>query len=289
MKSYDSTFWKDAEQKKRLTKILKGKDPTWNNQEKARKTIQKILLEDSDYYARKVLKTKAAKVRNGHDENWNNPKKAIKTRYRKNHGVWETDKSKQRRKATNLKKYGFESHNSSPVVKQHKELVFERKFGKGITHYWKSESSKQHMKEINEQRKRKEYASKKRNHSFNSSQEEKTVEILLIERYGRENVMSQYRCERYPFLCDFYIPSEDLFIECNFSWTHGGHQFDPQSIEDLEKLGKWISRGTKYYWNAIVTWIFRDWKKQQIAKRNKLNYIVFWDIAEAKSFVSQSK
>jgi len=33
-------------------------------------------------------------------------------------------------------------------------------------------------------------------------------------------------------MCDFYIPSEDLFIELNRHWSHGGHFYDPNNIED---------------------------------------------------------
>ena len=29
-----------------------------------------------------------------------------------------------------------------------------------------------------------------------------------------------------PFACYFYIPSLDLFIECNYRWTHGGKPYE---------------------------------------------------------------
>ena len=67
-----------------------------------------------------------------------------------------------------------------------------------------------------------------------------------------------------------------MYIECNFSWTHGGHFFDENNIEDQEKLKLWKSKNTKYYDNAIKTWTVRDVKKHNIAIQNKLNYIVLW-------------
>lgn len=46
----------------------------------------------------------------------------------------------------------------------------------------------------------------------------------LESLYGSDNVISQYQDKRYKnpktgvlFNCDFYIPSEDLFIELNYT------------------------------------------------------------------------
>lgn len=56
---------------------------------------------------------------------------------------------------------------------------------------------------------------KKKNGSFNSSQAEKDTLKLLQETYGKDNVLTQYKSAVYPFRCDFYIKSEDLYIELN--------------------------------------------------------------------------
>ena len=56
---------------------------------------------------------------------------------------------------------------------------------------------------------------KKLNHSFNSSKIETIYKNKLIEKFGIEDVIYQYMDERYPFNCDFYIKSLDLFIEIN--------------------------------------------------------------------------
>ena len=48
--------------------------------------------------------------------------------------------------------------------------------------------------------------------------------FFLKERYP--DVITQYKDDRYPFACDFYIPSLDLFIECNYHWTHGGKPYE---------------------------------------------------------------
>ena len=55
--------------------------------------------------------------------------------------------------------------------------------------------------------------------------------------------------ERYPFKCDFYVESEDLFIEVHGNWTHGGRPFDPQDEECQKQLADWKERAknSDYY------------------------------------------
>ena len=122
------------------------------------------------------------------------------------------------------------------------------------------------------------YETKKRNNSFNSSKPEDNYYIHLIDVYGEDDVVRQYRDDRYPYACDFYVKSKDLFIELNFNWTHGGHPFDSQNEADIKKLTIWEKKAAKseFYKNAIYTWTKLDVKKQLVAKENKLNYIVYY-------------
>lgn len=59
-------------------------------------------------------------------------------------------------------------------------------------------------------------------------------------KYGIENVKRQYKSELYPFACDFYIQNLDLYIECNFHWTHGGHKFDKNNENDIKQLNEFL-------------------------------------------------
>lgn len=129
----------------------------------------------------------------------------------------------------------------------------------------------------------KQYETKKRNKSFNSSKSEDRYYIHLIDIYGEDDVVRQYRDDRYPYACDFYVKSKDLFIELNFNWTHGGHPFDSQNEADIKKLAIWEEKAAKseFYKNAIYTWTELDVKKQLVAKENKLNYIVYYSEEDA--------
>jgi len=76
-----------------------------------------------------------------------------------------------------------------------------------------------------------------------------------------------------------------MYVECNFSWTHGGHFFDPNSDEDQAKVEHWKSKGTNYYKNAISTWTVRDVLKRETAEKNHIAYKVLWSLREAAEWI----
>lgn len=124
----------------------------------------------------------------------------------------------------------------------------------------------------------KEYLTKKKNNSFNTSKPEEELYKSLLEQYNEKTILRRYKEERYPFYCDFYILEDDLFIELNAHWTHGGKPYDPEDIECQQKLKLWQEKAkqSKFYENAIKTWTERDVEKQRVAKENKLNYKVIY-------------
>lgn len=125
---------------------------------------------------------------------------------------------------------------------------------------------------------------KRLNHTFKSSKKEEYAYQLLCMKFGANNIIRQYKSDVYPFNCDFYIKSDNLYIECNFSWTHGGHFFNPNNAQDAEKLKLMQSKYGKYYNNAIITWTVRDAAKHSAAITNSLNYLVFWSINEVERY-----
>ena len=112
------------------------------------------------------------------------------------------------------------------------------------------------------------------NNSFAFSKTERIILDFLQEKYP--DVIYQYSDERYPFKCDFYIPSLDLFIEYNGYWTHGKHPFNPNSKTDLDILEKWENKDNKQYKIAIKVWTETDPLKRNIAKEYNLNFIELW-------------
>lgn len=131
----------------------------------------------------------------------------------------------------------------------------------------------------------KQYQTKKKNHSFKSSKAEKYVLQLLQQVFP--DTMYQYFSEEYPFTCDFYIPSLDLYIEYHGSWTHGGRPFDENDESCIKQLNVWKEKAkmSDFYKNAINTWTIRDIKKRQCAIDNKLNWLAFYSIDDVENFL----
>lgn len=128
------------------------------------------------------------------------------------------------------------------------------------------------------------YKTKLEHGTSNTSSVEDAVYDGLVNIYGTDDVCRQYKCERYPFPCDFYITSRDMFIEVNGSWVHGGKWYSGSS-EDVSLLEAWRSKKTEYYNKAIATWSERDVKKRICAKNHCLNYVVFWDGMNTNDFM----
>lgn len=125
---------------------------------------------------------------------------------------------------------------------------------------------------------------KRVNGTFNVSAPEKEYYELLIQRYGEEDVFTQYNKDpRYPFACDFYIKSEDLFIELNIHPTHHTHPFNPDDEEDVRFLEVLQARNDQWSRNIVDVWTKRDYNKMQTAIKNNLNYKAVYENGYAES------
>lgn len=127
---------------------------------------------------------------------------------------------------------------------------------------------------------------KRRNKSFNTSKAEKVIKENLIQLFGSKDVAYQYSDERYPFNCDFYIKSRDLWIEVNGHWTHGCHWYDV--LRDKAVVRHWRQKGSAFYKMVLDVFTKRDVDKRLKAKESQLNYVVFWknSIEEFQEWVS---
>lgn len=111
---------------------------------------------------------------------------------------------------------------------------------------------------------------------FASSAPEEALYDRLLAVYGADDVLRQYNGDaRYPFRCDFYVRSRDLFIELNGYWMHGNHWYGLSEIDDAV-LAEFRSRSGPQYDVFDAIWTISDVKKRETAKQNNLNYVVFW-------------
>ena len=181
------------------------------------------------------------------------------------------EETKQKMFKTNLEKYG---HICSIYGKeqQEKSKITCQKL------YWTNYPAQAEIV------KNKQIDTKRKNNTFNKSKLEEKSYQLLKEKYL--DIKYQYKSELYPFICDFYIPSLDLYIECNYHWTHGKHQYNKNDINDNLIIKKWKEKNTDFYNYTIYVWTNLDIKKYNIAKENKLNYLVFYNMNELKEWLN---
>lgn len=144
--------------------------------------------------------------------------------------------------------------------------------------------------------KNKSFETKIKRNNFCSSKKEELFYDLLLTKFSRDDIIRQYKEERYPFHCDFYIKSLDLFIELNLYWTHGFHRLNKNDKKDILRLER-IRRNQKLitlrngkvvknsYYQAELVWTVSDPLKQKIAQDNNLNYIAIYKECEIYDFI----
>lgn len=243
------------------------KDPALKNK-KIATTINSRTPEEKIAYNKKISTARSGKGTGNIP--WNKGKHTGNCWSGKHH----TDESKQ--KISQTKQNKSDEEKQAIEEKRLASRIYTAPWNKGISTGSWDESKKQEILA-------KQYVTKKQNNSFNSSKPENRYYEYLIAKYSQEDIISQYSVDpRYPFVCDFYIKSIDTFIELNLHWSHGGHLFNKDNIQDINKLAIWQEKATTsdFYKNAIETWTVRDPQKMEYAKANNLNYICFYSEEE---------
>lgn len=221
-----------------------------------------------------VEKVKQTKLERYGDADYNNYKKAQQTcleRYgyeehnqnpelrKKISDSKKTKETQQKYENTMLKKYGQKSPNLVPEIRAKYVNTLIKNYG--VTNPLKNkEIWKQHFETM------------KKNNSFSVSKAEEEFYKSLLEIYDESDIVRQYSDERYPFSCDFYIKSEDRFIEVNFHPSHGGHPFDENNPNDLLLLEQLKKDNTDWSNMIIEVWATRDVQKRHYAELNNLTY-----------------
>ena len=231
--------------------------------------------------------------------------------------VYASEYGKQQIKQTNLERYGVENPQQNLDIKQKTEQTNLIKYGHtnfsnpdkakqtclvkyGVDNPAKHKSIQTKIQETTLERygvkcqfqrpdlrekALSEEAYRKRNETMfkngNSSSAEDRCYDLIKTVFP--NTIRPYKSELYPYLCDFYVPELDLYIECHFFWTHGGHFFDSSNPDDVAIIEEWKAHNTKFYDNAVYNWTVRDLEKLQCAMDNDLNYLVCWSEEEFMS------
>lgn len=87
--------------------------------------------------------------------------------------------------------------------------------------------------------------------NVNTSKPEESLYLKLVEKFGASDIIRQYKSPKYPYNCDFYIKSLDLYIELQGTWMHGSEPYNPENLEHIKIVEFWKSKNTKFYNKAI--------------------------------------
>ena len=205
----------------------------------------------------------------------------------------------QKIKNTNLKKFGVEfplqqlkKENSEIYQKISQTCI--NKFG--VDSPLKNKEVREKIKQTNIQRygvdnplKNKEIWKKSQDNRQISSKSKLENNFLnyLKLKYESDDIITQYKSKEYPYYCDFYIKSINLYIEIQGHWTHNDHPFDINNLNDQLIMNKWRTKSLsdKYYKNALNTWTIKDVEKRNTAIQNNLNYLEIFGKTDLNKYI----
>lgn len=197
---------------------------------------------------------------------------------------FQNDECKEKAKKTNIEKYGATHHLKTEGGREAHRRSVQDKYG--VNNVFKDEKVREKIRKTNQSRygfevpsKNKDislkgHLTKKANGSYGTSKEEESIGALLIHFFGKEDIVFQKIDRvRYPFACDFYIKSLDMFVEYNGFWHHGGKAFNPKDQKDLDIVNYWGVKNSSNYNSAIRVWTHSDPEKRSTAKDNNLRWL----------------
>lgn len=199
--------------------------------------------------------------------------------------MFQTEYAKKKIKQTLLEKYGEDNPQKIKEFKEKSKNTCLERYG--LTNGGWSLATQEKMRKTNLEKwgyewavqnpaiQEKIYKSLKQ-HGTASNLERQFYDYLLT-KFSKDDILEQYKDDKYPFFCDFYIKSKEIYIEINGYWTHGDHLFNKNNPDDLALLEKWAEKASEekpnLYNVAIYVWTNLDVKKYNIAKVQKINFI----------------
>lgn len=192
----------------------------------------------------------------------------------KSHTKEENHEISKKRQNTIKTKYG----GMDVIINKAKQTCLERY---GVDNPLKSKEIRSSIDwdDVNKKR----IMTKQKNKTFNTSKPEDELYDYVKKKFP-DAIHHMINDPRYPYECDIYIPSLDIFIEYQGTWTHDTHPYGTNENDKI-KVEKWKSKNTRYYNQAIYVWTILDPKKRSIAYQNHLNYVEIWNMKEAKEFI----
>lgn len=199
--------------------------------------------------------------------------------------MFHTQYFKDKTYETNMERYGVPNSMQSEEVQAKCRKTHMERYGVEYTFFIPYVIDRTFSEEAKEKIRQ----TKRKNGTFRSSTIQKNFSKYLKNIYG-DDVVEEYSDDnRYPYACDFYIKSMDLFIEIQGAPGHGDHPYDEDSDEDNSIVEKWESKDfekTPLYKSMIDVWTQSDVAKRYRAKEKGLNYIEIFSVRSSEAIES---
>ena len=197
-------------------------------------------------------------------------------------------------KQTNIQKYGVDNLFKNDIIKEKIKQTNIQKYG--VDNPLKNKEIREKIKQTNIQKygvdnplKNKEIWKKSQDNRQISSKSKLENNFLnyLKLKYEPDDIITQYKSKEYPYYCDFYIKSINLYIEIQGHWTHNDHPFDINNLNDQQIMNIWRTKSLsdKYYKNALNTWTIKDVEKRNTAIQNNLNYLEIFGKTDLNKYI----
>ena len=208
--------------------------------------------------------------------------------------LFKNDIIKEKIKQTNIQKYGVDYLFKSNIIKEKIKQTNIQKYG--VDNPLKNKEIREKIKQTNIQKygvdnplKNKEIWKKSQDNRQISSKSKLENNFLnyLKLKYESDDIITQYKSKEYPYYCDFYIKSINLYIEIQGHWTHNDHPFDINNLNDQLIMDIWRTKSLsdKYYKNALNTWTIKDVEKRNTAIQNNLNYLEIFGKTDLNKYI----
>ena len=196
--------------------------------------------------------------------------------------VMQLQKFKEQMYKTNYLKYGCKSSIQNHQVLQkrnHNNLI---KYGVENVMQVKDIQKKKNMTEFQR------YGYNTIVHNSISQEEQRCFQQLQLK--FPDAIQQYYDEKRYPFYCDMYIPSLDLFIE--YQGFGGGHNNRPyqgteEDKKELQEHQLKAMNGNSMSLRIINVWFNNDIRKRQIAKNNDIRLLEFFSECEFMQWLEE--
>ena len=296
-----STSLKQPHHLERQRKVQRDLSNNKEAQEKKRKSLKKT-WETKDREEHSAAIKQGQKEHNAIEkisasslEHWQNEE--YRSKVTAGDKAWWTDERKQNHSVTLTEVYANPEVRlavSSAVTEAFKRPEVKANHKAGIAKALENEQMHINLsigisnayKQRKEQILQKRNETKRQNNSFHISKPELLVKQFLEQVFS--DVQYQHISKEYPFNCDFYVPSLDLYIECHFNWTHGGRPFNENDESCIEQLNAWKEKAktSKFYQNAIYVWTDLDVRKRQCVIDSNLNWLAFYSMGDFEEWLN---